>query len=137
LGHVIFGADQETLEGNVLASLERKGWKLVVMEANTGGQLSRQLASAGSSYFAGGKIMAALADDQPILNILEDEMKSFAAQAALGLIARPTQGKSEVDIFLITPERHTSETRGYGGHPKNVAEWGANSALNLLRSEIS
>jgi competence/damage-inducible protein CinA-like protein len=137
LGHVIFGADQETLEGMVLAALERKGWNLVVMEANTGGQLSHQLASAGSSYFAGGKIMAALADGQSILNLLEDEMKSFSAQAAIGLIARPTQGNSEVDIFLITPEHHTSETRGYGGHPKNVAEWGANSALNLLRSEIS
>ena len=55
----------------------------------------------------------------------------------LGLIARPATGRSEVELFLVTPGQQKSETRGYGGHPKNVSSWSANSALELLRSNLT
>jgi len=137
LGRVIYGADQDTLEEVVLKTLELSGWKLVVLEANTGGELSRQLASAGSTAFAGGKILPGTVSQQSLAEELTQEMNSYSAQAALGLIARPGTGRSEVDIVMITPKGKHVETRGYGGHPKNVPAWGANSALDLLRMEIS
>ncbi len=137
LGRVVYGADEQTLEGVVLAALADKGWNLVVVEVNTGGELSRQLAATGSTFFAGGKILSSIADAQSLADMLAGEMKSHHAEAALGLVARPVQGRSEVDIVMVTPVRHHAETRGYGGHPKNVPAWGANSALDLLRAEIA
>jgi nicotinamide-nucleotide amidase len=137
LGRVVYGADMETLEGLVLAALSQKGWRLAVIEINTGGELSRRLSSAGSTCFLGGKILPSLAGGQSLAEALAEEMKTLGAELALGLTARPATGKSEVDLVLITPERQKVETRGYGGHPKNVPAWGANSALDLLRAELA
>ena len=133
LGRAIYGADDETLEGVVLAALAKKGWTLVVVETSTGGELSRQLTSTGSKVFISGKILSSLPENQTLEKVLADEMKIHRASVGLGVTARPATGKSEVDLVLITPDRQISETRGYGGHPKNVPAWGANSALDLLR----
>lgn len=136
LGRVVYGADEETLEEVVLAALAHKGWKLAVVEVNSGGELSRRLAAAGAASFLGGKILPGLANGQSLAEMLADELKTQQADVALGLTARAATGKSEVDIALITPEGQSVETRGYGGHPKNVPSWGANSALDRLRAEL-
>lgn len=137
LGRVIYGVDAETLEGLVLAALAKKGRRLVVVEVNTGGELSRRLSAAGSVCFLGGKILPGLAAGQSLAEALADEMKALGADLALGLTARPATGRSEADLVLITPEGQKVETRGYGGHPQNVPAWGANSALDLLRAELA
>ena len=137
LGRVVYGTDAETLEGVVLAALAQKGRTLAAVEINTGGELSRRLSAASSACFLGGKILPGLAAGQSLAEALADEMKTLGADIALGLMARPVTGKSEVDLVLITPEHQRVETRGYGGHPKNVAAWGANSALDLLRAELA
>jgi competence/damage-inducible protein CinA-like protein len=136
LGRVVYGADDETLEGVVLAALARKGQSLVVVEVNTGGELSRRLSAAGSPAFLGGKILPGLAEGQSLAEALADEMKTHQAGIGLGLTARPAQGRSEAEIVLVTGLRQSAETRGYGGHPKNVPAWGANSALDALRAEF-
>jgi len=134
---VVFGADEETLEEVVLAGLAKKGWKLVVLEINTGGELTRQLSATGSEIFISGKILSGLADGQTLNSLLADEMKTHQADVAIALVARPATEKSEVDLVLVTPQNQKSETRGYGGHPKNVPSWGANSALELLRASLT
>ena len=137
LGKVIYGADDETLEGVVLAALQNKGWKLVVLEVNSGGELTRQLSAAGSQAFISGKILPNLSEGETLANLLEEELKTHKVDVGLGLIARPATGRSEVDLFLVTPSQQKSETRGYGGHPKNVSSWSANSALELLRNNLA
>ena len=137
LGRVVYGADAETLEDVVLGTLVKKGLTLAAIEINTGGELSRRLSAAGSACFLGGKILPGLAAGQSLADALAGEMKTLGADVALGLTARPATGKSEVDLILITPEGQKVETRGYGGHPKNVPAWGANSALDLLRAELA
>ncbi len=137
LGKVIYGADDETLEGVVLAALQNKGWKLVVLEVNSGGELTRQLSAAGSQTFISGKILPNLSEGETLANLLEEELKTHKVSVGLGLIARPATGRSEVQLLLITPGQQKGETRGYGGHPKNVSSWSANSALELLRSNLT
>jgi hypothetical protein len=136
LGRVIYGADEETLEEVVLTALAKKGWKLAVLEINTGGELTRLLSAKGSEIFISGKILTGLADGQTLNSSLADEMKTHQADVAIGLAARAVTGKSEVDLILVTPQDQKTETRGYGGHPKNVPTWGANSALELLRATL-
>lgn len=135
LGSVIYGADSDTLEGVTLAALALRGWTLAVVEVNTGGELSRQLTSSGSPAFISGKILASLPDGQELSQLVSAEMNAHHVAAGLGLMARPavSSGRSEVDIVIITPRHEVKETRGYGGHPKNVPAWGSNSALDMLR----
>ena len=137
LGRVIYGTDDETLEGVVLAALQDKGWKLVVLEVNSGGELTRQLSAAGSQAFISGKILSNLANGETLEDLLMEELVTHKVDVGLGLIARPATGRSEVELFLVTPGQQKSETRGYGGHPKNVSSWSANSALELLRSNLT
>jgi hypothetical protein len=137
LGNVVYGADNETLEGVVMESLAKRNWKLVVLEVNTGGELTRQLSGIGSENFISGKILPAITEGQYLERLVSDELEKHQAQVALALVARPNTGKSEIDIFLRTPEFQKTETRGYGGHPKNVPSWGANSSLELLRSTLA
>lgn len=136
LGRVVFGADEETLEGVVLAGLTRKKLNLVIIEINTDGELTRQLATAGSPAFTSGKILSAVPEGLTLSDLLVDEMEAYQANIGLILVARPATGKSEIDLFLIAPGETKKETKGYGGHPKNVSTWGANSALDLIRSTI-
>ena len=137
LGKVVYGADNETLEGVIMESLAKRSWKLVVLEVNTGGELTRQLSGTGSENFISGKILPTITEGQNVESLLSDELEKYQAQVALAVIARPATGKSEIDIFLRTPEFHKTETRGYGGHPKNVPSWGANTSLELLRSTLA
>ncbi|RPH61445.1 MAG: competence/damage-inducible protein A [Chloroflexi bacterium] len=136
LGAAIFGADEETLEGVVLAGLAQRGETLAVVEVNTGGELSRRLSRAGSAAFPGGKILSGLAEGQSLADAAMAEMKSLGASAAIGLTATPAAGRSEAEIVILTGRGRKVEKRGYGGHPKNVSNWGANIALDLLRAEL-
>ena len=137
LGKAIYGTDSETLEGVVLAALQKKNWNLVVLEINSGGELTRLLSAEGSEAFISGKILPNLSDGENLAHLLEEELKTHKVEVGLGLIARPATGRSEVNLVLITPDQQKSETRGYGGHPKNVPAWAANSALELLRNSLS
>jgi nicotinamide-nucleotide amidase len=140
LGRVVYGADNETLEGVVLAALAHKGWSLAVVEINSGGELSRRLAAAGAEIFKGGKILPVPSKSQSLAEALAEALtearETQEADVALGLTVRMTAGKSEADIALITPQGSSAETRSYGGHPKNVPAWSANSALDRLRAEL-
>ncbi len=136
LGDAIFGADEETLEGNVLNQLEMKGWTLTVVEANTGGELSQRLSATRRAAFAGGQILPSLADSQSLAEAAEAQRKLTGAHFTLALTVQPQTGRSSVDILLVTPEGQQAKTYTYGGHPKNVPAWGANNALNLLRKKV-
>ena len=135
LGRVVYGADEETLEGVVMDLLKQKGWNLVVLEVNTGGELTHQLMGTGSENFLSGKILPTM-EGSLLEQALGDELILHKAQVGLGLVARPATGRSEIDIYLITPEEKKNSTRGYGGHPKNVPAWGAYSVLETLRTTI-
>jgi hypothetical protein len=65
------------------------------------------------------------------------QMKSVGASVALGLTARQAAGSLGVDMVVVTPKANEASTRTYGGHPKNIPAWGANSALEMLRREIA
>lgn len=136
LGRTIYGADEDTLESVVLDALARRGWRLTVLEVNTGGELTRMLSNLGSPAFGGGKVLPALDGNQNLADLLEGELTAHGSQAGLAVLARPLTGRSEVELVMVTPQTQKSVTRGYGGHPQNVPAWGANSALDLLRSAL-
>ncbi len=136
LGQVIYGADNESLESVTLAALQAKNITLTVVEVNTGGELSRRLAATASPAFKVGQILSALAEGQSLASAVEAQRNLVQAQVALGLTARPATGSSEIDLVVLTADGSLEEKRGYGGHPKNLPNWGANTVLDLLRNRI-
>lgn len=138
LGKAIYGADGETLEDATLAALAARGFKLTVVEVNTGGELSRMLSQTKPSVFVGGQVLSSLGRRHSLADAVVAQMKRSGANVALGLTARTDKmGELGVDMVIVTPNGKNESTRGYGGHPKNVATWGANNLLDLLRREMS
>ncbi len=136
LGSVIYGADGETLESVVLAGLASSGYALTIVEIGTGGELSRRLSGANNGTFLGGQILPSLAEGQSLAEAVSAQQQATGASIALGLTVTKTTGASEAEFVLITPHTQFAEKRGYGGHPKNAADWGANSALDWLRNHL-
>lgn len=137
LGKIIYGADDESLESVVLAALAAQGQTLTVVEAETGGELSRRLAGANNGAFLGGQILPSLAKGQSLAEAVSAQRQAAGAGFALGLTVEKAIGASEAEFVLVTPRAQSSQKRGYGGHPKNAAAWGANSALDWLRSRMN
>ena len=137
LGKAIYGADGETLEDATLNALAKRGLKLTVVEVNTGGELSRMLSQMKPSLFVGGQVLASLGRRHSLADAVTAQMNRSGASVALGLTARKdTVGDLGVDMVMVTPNGKSELTRGYGGHPTNVAAWGANNLLDMLRREM-
>lgn len=136
LGKTIYGADDETLEAAALAAIARLEHSLTVVEINTGGELSRRLAGINNGAFLGGQVLSSLPQGLGLTEAVAAQMKSIGASTGLGLMVSAATAGSTAEIVLITPESQSAESRGYGGHPKNVAAWGATSSLDLLRRRL-
>ncbi len=134
LGKVVYGTDFQTLESVVIDALQARDWKLVTLELNTDGTLTRKLGSTGTDRFLSGKIIPGNQETSNLENWLKNEIDAHNAEVGIAISVKEETGKSELELLIITPKGQTFEKRGYGGHPKNAQEWGANSALQLLRS---
>ncbi len=128
LGQAIFGVDSETLEAVTLKQVAARGWNLRALEIGLAGELLQRLAKANNPCYLGGQ---SLPDGPDLLTLTE----SAASDCALGLRLLPTEGQTELEIALITPNQKKLSRHSYGGHPKSAPAWAANTALNLLRLE--
>jgi nicotinamide-nucleotide amidase len=75
LGILIYGVDDETLQGNVVKELERRGMMLSVVETFTGGIISHKLAGTGSSSIFEGLILPVERSQSNFLKISEEEVR--------------------------------------------------------------
>jgi len=133
LGKWIYGADQETLEGSAMQSLEKHGWNLVVVEAGLGGSLIRRLASLPGP-FLGGEMLSFQTAEINLSTSLRAYHQSHQANVALGVRLIPGPEKQDIQMIIITPEGERNSTRSYGGHPDYASLWAVNLSLDLLRN---
>ncbi len=77
LGVLIYGVDNETLQGNIARELERQSLALSVVEAFTGGIISQKLMSTGTGSFVQGAILASEASRRKFLNLSTVELDSL------------------------------------------------------------
>lgn len=75
LGILIYGVDDETLQGNVAKEMERRGITLSVVETFTGGIISHKLAGTGSPSIFEGLILPTEKSQSDFLRIPEEEMR--------------------------------------------------------------
>jgi nicotinamide-nucleotide amidase len=158
LGILIYGVDNETLQGNALRMLEQLGLTLSVAETFTGGVVSQKLGATGSPSFIQGVVLPTEISQKKFLNLPETEFQSLnknpknladslahmsrhANETDLGLaliaLTKEEQVKGEfrIETFyaLSAPsgiERHDSPL---GGEPHMVRERSSIIGLDLLR----
>ena len=132
LGDMIYGSDQDTLEGKAFETLQSKGWKLVVLEAGLNGDLIKRLAS-NPLLFLGGKVLTNTPGPDELNELAISYRQSSHAQVALGISLIPGPEKQDIYLSLISPDETQQFHRPYGGAPGNASRWAVNHALNLLR----
>ena len=129
LGSMIFGVDQDTLEGAALEAASDRTWNLVAVEAGLGGLLKRRLANLQSPNLLGVESADLAPGEMPaFLNTVREKHN---ARAALGIAAFPEA--RTVEMVLITPEGMQERQLIFGGHPGLLPRWAVNLALNWLR----
>jgi competence/damage-inducible protein CinA-like protein len=124
LKEVIFGADDDTLEGVTLAAAEQRNWSLSCIEHGLPDSMSRRLPNLTSLNLQPGSLM--------------DELRAAlrrdpARNAALGIACFVDDMTAELGV--ITPRGEKFTRSSYGGHPRNLPRWAFNNALDLLRLE--
>jgi competence/damage-inducible protein CinA-like protein len=124
LKEVIFGADDDTLEGVTLAAADRRGWSVVSLERGLPDSMSRRLPNLTSLDLQPGSLM-----DELRAALRRDPAKN----AALGIACFVDDMAAELGV--ITPRGEKSMRITYGGHPRNLPRWAFNNALNMLRLE--
>lgn len=129
LGSVVFGIDEDTLEGVALKAASNRTWNLVAVESGLGGALTRRLANTGAANLLGVESVELAGGELP--DFLKAMREKHAARAALGVAIFPE--KRVVEVVLITPDETIERQHSFGGHPALLSRWGANLALNLLR----
>ncbi len=149
-GH-IYGADEETLEGVVMALLERRGRTLAVAETVTQGAVTSRLTAAahGSSRFKGGIV----ALDEAGLAGLELGVEPAGPEALADEVARRVREVQGADLGLAVLARGEAalvayvaldtgsqvirHTRDLSDRPADIVmPWVVNTALDTVRRAL-
>jgi nicotinamide-nucleotide amidase len=77
LGTLIYGVDNETLQGNIVKELEKRNLTLSVVETFTGGTLSQKFSSTGTTSFVQGIVLPTEPSQRQFLGIPYGEYKSL------------------------------------------------------------
>lgn len=160
VGTDLYGVDDATLTGALLAALRQRGWRLAVAESCTGGMVGARLtAEAGASeVFVGGVVAYSNAlkvyllgvapqlleehgaVSQAVVEAMAEGVLRLGAECAIAItgIAGPGGGSETkpvgtVHLAAVTPvgRRHLAVT--LPGDRAAVREWATNLALDLLR----
>jgi nicotinamide-nucleotide amidase len=129
LGSLVFGVDEDTLEGAALKAASDRAWNLVAVEAGLGGALKRRLANTNVQNLLG--VESAELDEGELSAHLKSIQEKYNVLAGLGVAAFPE--KRMVELTLITPEKTAERQLTFGGHPGLLSRWAVNIALNWLR----
>jgi len=161
LGVLIYGVDNETLQGNIARELERLNLTLSVVETYTGGIISQKLASTGSTSFVQGVVLPTESSQKgflslslEIFNSLKEDSKRFTdslAQKALnefktdlglamfGKIAeKQGEGEYRIETYYSLSTSTGIENQEYslGGELWMVRERASIIALDMLRKHL-
>jgi competence/damage-inducible protein CinA-like protein len=161
LGILIYGVDNETLQGNIARELERLNLTLSVVETYTGGIISQKLTGTGSTSFVQGVVLPTEASQKgflslssEIFNSLKEDSKRFTDSLAqktlnefktdLGLAMfwkiaeKQGEGEYRIETYYSLSTSTGIENQEYslGGEPWMVRERASIIALDMLRKYL-
>ncbi len=137
LGHHIFGVDSETLPGALLKLLNKKGWKLALLECGTSNETFQRLKAEG---FLDSQVIAvdSAVDRIGMLDDLHAQCQMVGAEVGLSvhLTENNDENQTILDLIAVTPHQTRQRQRFYGGAPALGSMWAANTALDFLRRTV-
>jgi len=129
LGNLIFGVDEDTLEGAALRAASERTWSLVAVESGLGGALKRRLANSQAKNLL--SVESVELGEEELSIYLKKVQEEYGARAALGIAVFPE--KRAAELVLTTPEGAKERQLTFGGHPGLLSRWAINNGLNWLR----
>ena len=129
LGNLVFGVDEQTLEGVALEAASNRTWNLVAVESGLGSALKRRLANLQATNLLG--VESADLAEGALSAFLKSTQEKYKARAAIGIAAFPE--KRTAEVMLITPDETRIRELTFGGHPGLLSRWAVNLTLNWLR----
>jgi nicotinamide-nucleotide amidase len=161
LGILIYGVDNETLQGNIARELERLNLTLSVVETSTGGIISQKLTSTNSNSFIQGVVLSSETSQMQFLNLsskefdslnkdskrftdslaqkARNEFKTDIGLAMFGKIAeKQREGEYRIETYysLSTSTEIENQEYSLGGEPWMVRERASIIALDMLRKYL-
>lgn len=136
----VYGADDETIEAAVVRWLAKRRLNLLTVEQGTGGQLAGRLSAVpgADQVFHHGLVLPALG--APVEKAARVVRQSSEAEVVLGVAvgqAPEAGGALQIELALVTPQGTQTQARGFAGHPRMAAEWGAVVGLGWLWRYLS
>ena len=125
LGNIVFGADEDTLEGIVLDMVAARGMILTAIESGLDGLLIRKVPHTAS--------LPGLTVDS-LMQALRSARADSKADIALGVSVFTEERAAE--MAMITPNGEKTHRITYGGPPRSLPRWSMNLALNWLRTTL-
>ena len=154
LGQVVYGADEETLEGVVMRLLAERSRSLAVVETVTGGAITGRLTAAArsGSLFKGGLVApsvaglvplglpegaAALPGEELASRLARRVRQVQAADIGLAAIAQGESGSLSACIAVDTGQTESHSSRDFSGRPTElVVPWIVHLALDAVRRAL-
>lgn len=161
LGNIIYGADEDTLEGIVCSLLQKMGLRLSVVETNTGGLVAQRLVSIAPQVLEEGLVAisdeakrrlastAGLEADGPSLAgmLAENIRKVSGSDLGLAIVSQTPlnpigeKAREEIDygrtfFAFASKQGITSFEYGFGGWSKDSQPRTATVALEMVRRNL-
>ena len=162
LGNLIYGVDEETLQGNITRELEKFKLTLSVVEAFTGGNISQKLVGTSSPSFIHGTVLPSETSQKQFLGLSVKDFDSLIkgdpmrfvnswsekgrieSEASLGLAVfgkigeEQKKGEYRVETYysLSTAEGLENQEHALGGELWMVRERASIIALDMLRKYL-
>jgi len=131
LGIVVYGADDDTLEGVTLQAVVARGWTLACLESGLDGALIERLTRVKNPAYLGGSRIEVRPDT--LGKTLEEVCGKIQSSVALGIALSVAEEQQAVTILVLTPQGKDERHLTYGGHPRNAPRWATNMGLDSLR----
>jgi competence/damage-inducible protein CinA-like protein len=138
LGDWIYGMDGETLADVVGAGLANRGWRILTLEAGTGGRLAGALSESpmAGAQLERAEVRPALGGDGEMRRELERLREAKGVALALGLALHLVEGRPVAEICLVGPEGAIEREISHGGPPESAARRAVSYALEMLRGQL-
>jgi nicotinamide-nucleotide amidase len=161
LGNLIYGVDDETLQGNITRELEKLKLTLSVVEGFTGGNISQKLVGTSSPSFICGTVLASETSQKQFLglsvrdfdslkgdpskfvnSLAEKGRTEFGSSLGLAIVGKigeeQKRGEYRIETYyaLSTSRGAESQEHVLGGELWTVRERASIIALDLLRKYL-
>jgi nicotinamide-nucleotide amidase len=135
LGNSIYGADDDTLEGQVAQRLQALGWKLALVEFGRITSLGERLRTSG----LGDNLICPANQErtcEELLELTRTARVDTSADVALGICLQVDPDRQVLFLQYQDPHGEHESERFFAGPPASVPIWAANFALDFLHRQL-